>query len=144
MAGQAGQVLGVEVVPEAIADAKENARLNGICNAHFTVGRAEAPKQWFQGDDSPGAGTADPFPPTLSFPDRIVVDPPRRGLDEAAIRLILNAAPARLVYVSCNPSTLARDLALLGAGGYELSEYTPFDAFCHSGHVETVALLEHK
>ena len=126
MARDAKEVIGIEVVPEAVRDAKENARLNGIENVRFVEGKVE---------DSLSK---------LPRPDVIVVDPPRKGLDEITIQTMLSAMPKRLVYVSCNPATLARDLKALRAGGYELKEYVPYDQFGHSGHVETIVLMSRK
>ncbi len=123
LAHKAGKVFGVEIVPEAIEDAKVNASINGIANAKFLVGAAE--------------DVAD----TLPIPDVIVVDPPRKGCDEKLIATILKVAPNRLVYVSCDPATLARDLKLLTTGGYEIKRVRPVDQFCHSTHVETVVLM---
>lgn len=125
MAEAAGRVIGIEVVPEAVRDAEENAVQNGITNVEFIQGKAEnlLYEVLF----------------TYGKPDVVIVDPPRKGLDEEAIRVILKAAPERLIYVSCNPATLARDIKLLD--GYVLEKYTAFDQFCHSGHVETCVLL---
>ncbi len=123
LARKAKEVYGVEIVPEAIDHAKENARLNGIENAHFQ------------------AGAAEDLAPSLPRPDVIVVDPPRKGCDEKLLDTILKNAPERVVYVSCDPATLARDLKLLTAGGYTLTRVRPVDQFVHSGHVETVVLL---
>ncbi len=124
MAKHAAKVVGIEVVSDAVRDARENARINEVTNVRFMEGRAE---------DLVGCD--------LPSPDVVVVDPPRKGLDDVTISAILKAAPKRIVYVSCNPSTLARDIKLFMEGHYGLVEYTPFDAFCFSGHVETVALL---
>ncbi|MBP5153132.1 MAG: 23S rRNA (uracil(1939)-C(5))-methyltransferase RlmD, partial [Lachnospiraceae bacterium] len=124
LAQKAKEVYGVEIVPEAIEDAKVNAEINGITNAFFRAGAAE--------DLAPG----------LSRPDVIVVDPPRKGCDEKLLETILKNSPKRVVYVSCDPATLARDLKILVSGGYELTRVRPVDQFLHSGgHIETVALL---
>ena len=122
----AKHVYGVEAVPEAIADAKENARHNGIENVTFVEGKAEEVLKDAK---------------LITRPDVIVIDPPRKGCDEACLSAMLSAAPGRIVYISCNPSTLARDLKMLTEGGYRLEEYTPFDQFGHSMHVETVVLM---
>jgi 23S rRNA (uracil1939-C5)-methyltransferase len=119
----AKKVYGVEIVPEAIADAKENAKINGIENAEFFVGASE--------------DVADSLPK----PDVIVVDPPRKGCDEKLLNTIISVAPKRLVYVSCDPATLGRDLKFLCANGYELKEVRPVDQFPNTVHVETAALL---
>ncbi len=127
MAGAAGRVIGVEVVPQAVEDARENARRNGIQNAEF-----------FCGD----AGQA-----ALSLekqgirPDVVVVDPPRKGLNGDAIEALCRFSPRRIVYVSCDPATLARDIALLKARGYGLRDVTAVDLFPRCAHVETVVLL---
>ena len=125
MAGAAEKVIGIEVVPEAVRDAGKNAGQNGITNVEFIQGKAE--------------DLLDEVLSAHGKPDVVIVDPPRKGLDEEAIRVILKAAPGRLIYVSCNPATLARDIKLLE--GYALKKYTAFDQFCHSGHVEACCLL---
>jgi len=129
LAEGAKQLYGVEIIPEAIADAKENAKANGIENAEFYVGAAE-----------------DVFPKLMKEcpPDVAVIDPPRKGCDEKLIQALLEVSPKTLVYVSCDPATLARDLKLLTAGGYEVKRVRAVDAFCHSVHVETVCLLSAK
>ncbi len=155
LAKQAKRVYGVEVVPEAIADARENARQNGIENVRFIEGRAEDVLAPFA-EGGRGTGEKEDFAEGarrtgekedfagesgIEPPDVIVTDPPRKGCDEACLAAIIAVAPKRVVYVSCNPSTLARDLMTLLAGGYELREYVPVDQFGHSMHVETCALL---
>ncbi|MGG3571095.1 23S rRNA (uracil(1939)-C(5))-methyltransferase RlmD [Bacillus gobiensis] len=127
LAKKAEKVYGVEIVPEAIEDAKRNAELNNITNAEFAAGEAEAviPNWYEQGIKA----------------DTIVVDPPRKGCDEALLRTILDMKPKRVVYVSCNPGTLARDLRVLEDGGYETQEAQPVDMFPHTMHVECVASL---
>ena len=127
LARHARRVYGVETVPEAIEDARRNARLNRIANAEFAVGRAEDVLPRWQ-----RAGVS---------PDVIVVDPPRKGCDPALIATMLELRPARIVYVSCNPATLARDLRLLEDGGYRTAEVQPVDMFPHTGHVECVVLM---
>ncbi|MGY0694988.1 23S rRNA (uracil(1939)-C(5))-methyltransferase RlmD [Virgibacillus sp. FSP13] len=128
LAQQAKKVYGVEVVPEAISDAKKNANLNGMTNAEFVVGEAEKIMPWWkaQGLD----------------PDVIVVDPPRKGCDEELLKAMLDMRPKRIVYVSCNPSTLARDLRILEDGGFKTQEVQPVDMFPMTGHVETITLLQ--
>ncbi|GAA0361942.1 23S rRNA (uracil1939-C5)-methyltransferase [Bacillus horti] len=128
LAQKAKKVLGVEVVPEAIADAKRNARLNHIENAEFAVGEAEKVIPWWKAQGI----TA----------DVIVVDPPRKGCDEALLETIIQMKPERVVYVSCNPSTLARDLKFLEDGGFKTVEVQPVDMFPHTSHVECVVLLQ--
>ena len=131
LAGNAGHVTGIEVVEDAVRDAEENARLNHIENAHFLAGKAEEllPEMYKRGD---------------LRADVIVTDPPRKGCDEACLSTILSLHPERIVYVSCNPSTLARDLKTLCAGGYELRRVRPVDQFPHTVHVETVCLLSNR
>jgi 23S rRNA (uracil1939-C5)-methyltransferase len=119
-------VIGVEVIPEAIENAKQNAILNHIGNCEFIAGKAEE------------------LTPSLPPADVIVVDPPRKGLDRIVIETILLARPDRIVYVSCDSATLARDLALLTQGGYNLRKVQPVDQFCHTVHVETVCLLSNR
>ncbi|WNR45099.1 23S rRNA (uracil(1939)-C(5))-methyltransferase RlmD [Paenibacillus roseipurpureus] len=127
LAQRAGQVYGVEIVEEAISDARKNAALNGMMNVHFEAGPAEVvlPEWTRQG----------------VRPDVIVVDPPRKGCDPALLATILELRPRRVVYVSCSASTLARDLRVLVDGGYGVAEVTPVDMFPHTVHVESVALL---
>ncbi|MFD2368524.1 23S rRNA (uracil(1939)-C(5))-methyltransferase RlmD [Brevibacillus sp. GCM10020057] len=129
LAQKSKHVYGVEIVPEAIADANRNAELNGVKNATFETGPAEVviPAWKDQG----------------IRPDVIVVDPPRKGCDEALLATILEMQPQKVVYVSCNPSTLARDLKVL-AEKYEVKEVQPVDMFPHTGHVEVIVRLERK
>ena len=144
LARKAKHVIGVEVVPEAIINAKENASINHIENVTFFCGTAE---------DIVGVPAADSGADeqsmvfrmaghVLSGPDIIVVDPPRKGCDERLISVIGKASPERLVYVSCDPATLARDIARLRVFGYELKKVCVVDQFWQTRHVETVALLE--
>lgn len=128
LAQNAKKVYGVEVVPEAIEDARVNAKLNGITNTEFEVGTAEEvmPKWKEEG----------------LKPDVIVVDPPRKGCDEGLLNAMIEMGPKRIVYVSCNPSTLARDLRILEDGGYETKEVQPVDMFPQSMHIESVVWLE--
>ncbi|WP_025026123.1 23S rRNA (uracil(1939)-C(5))-methyltransferase RlmD [Caldalkalibacillus mannanilyticus] len=130
LAQKAKKVLGVEIVPEAIADAKRNAKLNGIENVEFAVGEAEKVIPWWKAQ-----GLA---------PDVIVVDPPRKGCDIALLETMIEMKPQRIVYVSCNPSTLARDLKVLEQGGFETKEIQPVDMFPHTSHVECCSLLVRK
>lgn len=131
LATRAKQVYGVEVVPQAIEDARENARRNGIDNAQFFVGRAEdvLPRKY----EEEGI-----------FADVIVVDPPRKGCDEACLRTMLLMKPERIVYVSCDSATLARDLRVLCDGGYEVKRVRGCDQFCMGVHVECVCLMTRK
>ncbi|WP_260410593.1 23S rRNA (uracil(1939)-C(5))-methyltransferase RlmD [Paenibacillus sp. JGP012] len=127
LAQHADQVYGVEIVPEAIEDARSNAQLNEMRNVKFEVGASEdvIPRWKEQGIEA----------------DVIVVDPPRKGCDPRLLDTILEMKPERVVYVSCNPSTLARDLRVLEDGGYRTVEVTPVDMFPHTVHVESVAML---
>ena len=133
---KAKQVYGVEIVPQAIEDAKNNAALNGITNAEFFVGKAEEVLPQFYNSDDLDAG--------MRHPDVIVVDPPRKGCDEQCLSTMLAMKPQRIVYVSCDSATLARDLRILVDGGYELRKVRAFDQFAHTGHVETVVKLSLK
>ena len=137
LAKSARRVIGVEIIPEAIEDAKRNARNNGIDNATFFVGKAEEvlPEYYAQtASDEDGVGD-------MRHPDVIVVDPPRKGCDIDCLNTMLKMKPERIVYVSCDSATLARDLRILCDGGYNLKRFRPVDMFGHSGHVETVVLL---
>lgn len=152
MAKKAKQVYGVEVVPEAIEDAKENARSNGINNVQFFVGKAEEVLPAFY----EGVMDADKVPREESgkemelldvqmrHPDVIVVDPPRKGCDEKCLGTMLAMRPDRIVYVSCDSATLARDLKVLCEGGYELKRVRAVDQFGHSVHTECVCQLVRK
>ena len=137
LAQAAKHVYGVEIVPEAVADARENAKNNQIENATFYVGKAEEvlPAWVEEHADDGDAGL---------HPDVIVVDPPRKGCDEKCLETMVAMAPERIVYVSCDSATLARDLKYLQGKGYEVLRVRPVDQFCHSMHVETVVLLSHK
>ncbi|MFC3039759.1 23S rRNA (uracil(1939)-C(5))-methyltransferase RlmD [Virgibacillus xinjiangensis] len=130
LAQRAKKVYGIEVVPEAIEDAKKNAELNGITNAEFHVGQAETVMpEWKQQGFNP---------------DVIVVDPPRKGCEVDFLQAMMDMEPNRIVYVSCNPSTLARDLRILEDGGYETKEVQPVDMFPQTNHVECVAEVVRK
>lgn len=173
MAKRAKKVYGVEVIPQAIEDARENARRNGITNAEFFVGKAEevlpafyhgkggstdseaekrscsrereeksgnAGSEIVKGSGKPEAGDA-MTREQMRHPDVIVVDPPRKGCDEKCLETMLAMQPERIVYVSCDPATLARDLKILCEGGYELRKVRAVDQFGHTGHVEVAVLL---
>ena len=131
LAQKAKMVYGVEVVPEAIEDARQNARQNGIENAAFFVGKAEEvlPEQ---------------FHKHQVYADVIVVDPPRKGCDKACLDTIVEMAPKRVVYISCDSATLARDVKYLGERGYEVTRVRGVDQFGWGVHVETVCLLSRK
>lgn len=125
---KAKQVYGIEVVKEAIQSANENASINKISNAHFICGKVE--------------DEIENLINKSNKPDIVVLDPARKGCEETVLNTILKSLPRKIIYVSCNPATLARDLSiLLKNKEYTLDEITPFDLFCHTMHVETVALL---
>ena len=126
-AARCARVVGIEYVPEAIADAKVNSELNGIRNTTFYAGDMKAVLD-------------DAFVAANGHPDVIILDPPRAGVDEPVIDVILRAAPERIVYVSCNPATQARDLALMD-GAYRVEAVQPVDMFPHTHHVENVVKL---
>ncbi|MBS6507076.1 MAG: 23S rRNA (uracil(1939)-C(5))-methyltransferase RlmD [Paraclostridium bifermentans] len=127
LAQKAKKVYGVEIVGDAIKDAKINAKLNKLENTEFFVGKAEevVPKLYKEGKTA----------------NVVVVDPPRKGCEESVLDTIVSMEPDKVVYVSCNPSTLARDLAYLDERGYKCKEIQPVDMFPHTMHVESVALL---
>ena len=138
LAQKAKQVYGVEIVPQAIEDAKENAKINQIDNAEFFVGKAEEvlPEYYAEYAREHNGETA--------HADVIVVDPPRKGCDETLLETIVKMQPEKVVYVSCDSATLARDLKYLCANGYEVKVCRGVDQFPQSVHVETVVLLSHK
>ena len=135
---KAKQVYGVEIVPQAIDDAKENAKINAIDNAEFFVGKAEEvlPEYYAEYEREHNGETA--------HADVIVVDPPRKGCDETLLETIVKMQPEKVVYVSCDSATLARDLKYLCANGYEIRMCRGVDQFPQSVHVETVVLLSRK
>ena len=135
LAQKAKQVYGVEIVPQAIDDAKENAKINAIDNAEFFVGKAEEvlPEYYAEYEREHNGETA--------HADVIVVDPPRKGCDEILLETIVKMQPEKVVYVSCDSATLARDLKYLCANGYEIRMCRGVDQFPQSVHVETVVLL---
>ena len=146
MAKAAGMVYGIEIVPDAIKDARRNAKRNGISNAEFYCGKAEEVLPEFYEKLSKEMGkdadnSADAASGTALHPDVIVVDPPRKGCDGACLDTMLKMQPERIVYVSCDSATLARDLRILVDGGYELRHIRACDMFSWSSHVETVVLL---
>lgn len=128
LAQRAKKVYGVEVIAEAILDARSNAKLNGLENVEFFVGKSEEVLPEFYSKTHMGA-------------DVIVVDPPRKGCEQSLLDTILQMSPKRIVYVSCDSATLARDLRYLVEHGYEMTKVQPVDQFCHSVHVETVVKL---
>lgn len=133
LAQKAKQVYGVEIIPEAIEDARRNAAMNHMDNVEFFVGKAEEilPEKYKE-----SRGTM--------FADVIVVDPPRKGCEESLLETIVKMGPKKVVYVSCDPATLARDLKYLDKNGYEVQKIQPVDMFGMSGHVENVCLLSNR
>lgn len=130
MASAAKRVIGVEIVPQAVEDARENARRNGVENAEFIC-----------------ADVSDAGAMLLEQgvrPDVVTLDPPRKGLAPAVLEAVAQMAPQRVVYISCDPATLARDIALLKKGGYQVESVKAVDLFPRCAHVETVVLLSHK
>ena len=136
LAQKAKQVYGLEIVPEAIENAKKNAEKNGLHNTEFFVGAAEEvlPK-WVEEQKREGKDVG-------NLVDVVSLDPPRKGCDEACLSAVLELSPKRIVYVSCDPGSLARDIKYLREGGYELQKWVGIDNFPRTGHVETIALLQ--
>ena len=136
LAQKAKQVYGLEIIPEAIENAKKNAEKNNIHNAEFFVGAAEEvlPK-WVEEQKREGKDVG-------NLVDVVSLDPPRKGCDEACLSAVLELSPKRIVYVSCDPGSLARDIKYLREGGYELQKWVGIDNFPRTGHVETIALLQ--
>ncbi len=128
MAAQAGEVWGLEIVEEAIADAERNARRNKIGNAHFLAANARTGVR--------------PLLEKAGKPDVVVVDPPRAGLSQKIVRRVIECEARRIVYVSCNPTTLAPNAAQLVEAGYKLARVRPVDMFPQTPHIECVALFE--
>ncbi len=124
------ELIGVEIVPKAIEDAKKNAKLNGVENARFICADAKDAATQLESEGVK--------------PDVIILDPPRKGCDAELIRTVVSMSPSRVVYVSCDPATLARDLKLFAELGYITQEVTPVDMFSRTAHVESVALLSRK
>ncbi len=172
LAADAKEVYGVEVIPDAIRDARKNAADNNISNITFHVGKAEEVVPAYveqrlkelkaKAMNTVGEGKEQACGKTLAqeeilsvaaggdvtaekrIVDVVVVDPPRKGCDEKCLETILQVAPKRIVYVSCDPATMARDCKILAAGGYELKAVQPVDQFPHTIHVETVVLMSRK
>ncbi len=131
MADKAKSIIGVEIIEQAVEDARFNAKANKIENAEFICADA--------------AKAAIMLAQRKIKPEVVILDPPRKGCDEALLHTVAeDFAPERIVYISCDPSTLARDAAILARLGYSLVEYTPVDLFPRTAHIETVALFEHK
>lgn len=127
MARKAKKVYGIEISRRAISDAKKNANINGISNVEFIVGKSE-----------------EKLPELCSIqihPDVIIADPPRKGCEQPFLDAVAAMKPSRIVYISCNPATLARDLKYLCEQSYSISSVQPIDMFCHTAHVETVCLM---
>ena len=135
LAQKAKKVYGVEIVPPAIEDARKNAEINGITNAEFFVGKAEEVLPAYY------ESYAKEHPGERARADVIVVDPPRKGCEESVLETMVRMEPERIVYVSCDSATLARDLKYLCGEGYELEKVRAVDMFPMTGHVETVCLL---
>ena len=135
LAQKAKQVYGLEIVPEAIENAKKNAEKNGLQNAEFFVGAAEEvlPK-WVEEQKREGKDVG-------NLVDVVSLDPPRKGCDETCLSAVLELSPKRIVYVSCDPGSLARDIKYLGEGGYALEKWVGIDNFPRTGHVECVVLM---
>ena len=131
LAKKAKKVCGVEIIPQAVLDARENAALNGITNVEFYEGKAEEV-------------LPDQYEKKRMGADVVVVDPPRKGCDRVCLDTIIKMAPERIVYVSCDSATLARDLKYLGEWGYEVTRGRTVDLFCWSVHTETVVMLSTK
>lgn len=130
LARKAGKVYGVEIIPQAIENARENAVINQIENVEFFVGKAEEV-------------LPEKYEKEQIKADVIVVDPPRKGCDEKCLNTIVRMQPERIVYVSCAPATLARDLKVLCGGGYELKRVGAVDQFGHTGHVEVIIMMQY-
>jgi 23S rRNA (uracil1939-C5)-methyltransferase len=128
MAADAGEVWGIESVPEAIVDAEANAELNGIANARFRAGDARLGIR--------------PLIEEAGTPDVVVIDPPRAGLSAKIVRRVLECEAERIVYVSCNPTTMAPNARQIVDAGYRLTRVRPVDMFPQTPHIECVALLE--
>ncbi len=128
LAADAGEIWGLEIIPEAIADAERNAEANRITNARFVAANART-----------GVG---PLLEKAGRPDVVVIDPPRSGLSQKIVRRVIECEAPRIVYVSCNPTTLAPNAAQLGEAGYRLRRVKPVDMFPQTPHIECVALLE--
>ncbi len=153
LARHAAEVVGIESIEPAVLDARRNAARNGILNARFACGDARAVlRMWAhaRAGKAPSPATErardhkaplDPEAYLPFSPDVVLVDPPRAGLHERVIERVAELRPARVVYVSCNPATLARDLALFARAGYRTMHVRPFDMFPHTPHVECVATL---
>ncbi len=133
MADKAGEVIGIEIVESAVECAKLNAQKNGIANAEFYTGDAKYTEKLLDAAEAERGKKIKP--------DTVILDPPRGGSSEELLRYIAYLAPKKIVYISCNPKTLARDISILKSLGYSANELSPFDLFPATGHVECVTLL---
>ena len=144
----AEKVLGVESVRAAVLDANRNAVINGIVNATFICGEAEkvfdSQKEGASKPESTNNSQNDDKMPNMKDFDAVIVDPPRRGCDRVLLDTLIKNSPKRIVYVSCDPGTLARDIGILREGGYEFIKCTPCNQFQRTGHAEAVCLLENR
>lgn len=146
-----GQVIGIESVKQAVLDANRNAVINGIVNARYICGRAEEVLPQLMKEKGSAEETAAETlndqhngQPALQIPEQVdvvILDPPRAGCERALLEAVIEAAPERIVYVSCDPATLARDVKILTEGGFRFMEAAPVDMFPWTGHVETVVLM---
>ena len=136
MAERFSEVIGIEIVPEAVASARENARVNGVENATFYCGDAATAEALLTPAEEARGGALSP--------DVVILDPPRKGCDATLLRFLAARGVPRIVYVSCGPDTLARDCALLSSLGYEIGPVTPVDLFPRTGHVESVVCLKRR
>ena len=127
MADRASRLIGVEIIPDAVQNARENAKINGFGNAEFFCGDASLIAQKLKNEDTK--------------PDVILIDPPRKGMGDGLVDTVNEMAPKRVVYISCDPATLARDCARFAKLGWEVKKVQPVDMFPHTAHVETVCLL---
>ena len=145
LADRAERVTGIEIVPRAVEDAKANAARNGITNADFHTGKAEEVLPKLLADLEPDV-EENSAPQAKTRPDTgetvIIVDPPRKGCERSLLETVLRTKARRMVYVSCDPATLARDLRILADGGFSISRIQPVDMFPQSCHVETIVLLQ--
>jgi len=127
MAKSAGKSIGIEIVPQAIEDANLCAQINGIKNAEFICADA--------------SNATEILTERSLSPDVIIIDPPRKGCDAETLKTIIDLAPQKLIYVSCDPASLASDLKLLAENGFEIKECQPLDMFPRTPHAETVILM---
>ena len=133
MAKRVRELIGIEIVDAAVLCARENAEANGITNASFYTGDAAITERMLENAESKLGRKIEP--------SIIVLDPPRAGCDERLIKYVASLAPEKIVYISCNPMTLARDAKIFSSLGYTVGEVTPFDLFPATGHVETIVCL---